>query len=128
MYKIYKFSFFILILALSYSCSEETIDDTGFGTVTGRVVEAVTFEPIENARVSSNPNTSAVFTDEDGYFTIENVPTGDYAFEARKDGFIAKFEAGTVLKELETELNNEDSSYSEASCRFRIDELKNLIK
>ena len=104
MYKIYKFSFFILILALSYSCSEETIDDTGFGTVTGRVVEAVTFEPIENARVSSNPNTSAVFTDEDGYFTIENVPTGDYAFEARKDGFIVKFEAGTVLKELETEL------------------------
>ena len=80
MYKIYKFSFFILILALSYSCSEETIDDTGFGTVTGRVVEAVTFEPIENA------------------------PTGDYAFEARKDGFIVKFEAGTVLKELETEL------------------------
>ena len=103
MYKIYKFSFFILILALSYSCSEETIDDTGFGTVTGRVVEAVTFEPIENARVSSNPNTSAVFTDEDGYFTIENVPTGDYAFEARKDGFIVKFEAGTVLKELETD-------------------------
>ena len=104
MYKIYKFSFFILILALSFSCSEETIDDTGFGTVTGRVVEAVTFEPIENARVSSNPNTSAVFTDEDGYFTIENVPTGDYAFEARKDGFIVKFESGTVLKELETEL------------------------
>ena len=104
MYKIYKFSFFILILAFSYSCSEETIDDTGFGTVTGRVVEAVTFEPIEYARVSSNPNTSAVFTDEDGYFTIENVPTGDYAFEARKDGFIVKFEAGTVLKELETEL------------------------
>ena len=32
------------------------------------------------------------------------MPTGDYAFEARKDGFIVKFEAGTVLKELETEL------------------------
>lgn len=34
----------------------------------------------------------------------------------------------TRIKELETELNNEDSTYSEASCRFRIDELKNLIK
>ena len=32
------------------------------------------------------------------------------------------------IKELETELNNEDSTYSEASCRFRIDELKNLLK
>lgn len=104
MSKIIKFSFFILMLSLSYSCSEETIDDSGFGTVKGRVVAAVTFEPIANARVSSNPNTSAVFTDVDGYFRIENVPTGDYAFEARKDGFIAKFESGTVLKELETEL------------------------
>lgn len=104
MYKKYKFSLLLLILIFSFSCSEETIDDTGFGTVKGRVVKAITFEPIENARVSSNPNTSAVFTDEDGYFTMENVPTGDYAFEARKDEFVAKFEAGTVLKELETEL------------------------
>ena len=32
------------------------------------------------------------------------------------------------MKELETEIENEDSEYSEASCRFRIDELRNLIK
>jgi hypothetical protein len=32
------------------------------------------------------------------------------------------------IKELEAEIENEDSEYSEASCRFRIDELKNLIK
>ena len=32
------------------------------------------------------------------------------------------------IKELETELNDENSIYSEASCRFRIDELKKLIQ
>jgi hypothetical protein len=32
------------------------------------------------------------------------------------------------IKELEAELADEDSSYSEASCRFRIDELKQVIK
>ena len=32
------------------------------------------------------------------------------------------------IKELEAELNNEDSIYSEHSCRVRIDELENLIK
>lgn len=32
------------------------------------------------------------------------------------------------IKELEQEIENEDSTYSEASCRFRIDELKNLLK
>lgn len=32
------------------------------------------------------------------------------------------------IEELEKEIENEDSIYSEASCRFRIDELKNLLK
>ena len=32
------------------------------------------------------------------------------------------------IKELEAEIDNEDSIYSEGSCRFRINELKNLIK
>ncbi len=32
------------------------------------------------------------------------------------------------IKELEKEIENEDSVYSEASCRFRIDELKKLLK
>lgn len=32
------------------------------------------------------------------------------------------------IKELEKEIENEDSVYSEAGCRFRIDELKNLLK
>lgn len=31
------------------------------------------------------------------------------------------------IKDLETEISNEYSIYSEASCRFRIDELKNLL-
>jgi dipeptidyl aminopeptidase/acylaminoacyl peptidase len=92
------------MLALSFSCSEETLDESGFGTVKGRVVQAITFEPIANAKVSSNPNSSSVFTDVDGYYTIENIKTGDYAFEARKDGYIAKFEAGTVIKDLVIEV------------------------
>lgn len=104
MNKIFKISLLVLFIIISNSCSEEPISETGFGKVTGRVVKAVTFEPIENARVSSKPNTSAVFTDQNGYFTIENAPTGNYAFEARKDGYIAKFESGTVLLDLETEL------------------------
>jgi uncharacterized small protein (DUF1192 family) len=32
------------------------------------------------------------------------------------------------IEELEAEVENEDSVYSEASCRFKISELKNLIK
>lgn len=32
------------------------------------------------------------------------------------------------IKELESEMENEDSSFSFADCKFRISELKNLIK
>ena len=92
------------MLALSFSCSEETLNDSGFGTVKGRVVQSITFEPIANAKVSSNPNSSSVFTDADGYYTINDIKTGDYAFEAKKDGYVAKFEAGTVIKDLVIEV------------------------
>ena len=58
---------------------------------------------------------------------------GEYGYvEASNGEFILYDEFGAFLsariKELETEIDNEESIYSVASCRFRIDELKNLIK
>ena len=75
----------LMCLIILFSCSEEKITDGGTGTVKGRVVDAVTFAPIENAKVSSNPSTDTYFTDKDGYFTFEGIATGKYTFEARKD-------------------------------------------
>lgn len=86
----------ILFLLFLVSCSEEKIGDTEFGTVTGKVVNNDTFEPMENVKIVSNPTTSTVFTDADGKFTISSVKTGEYSFQAQKDGFVAKFEAVTV--------------------------------
>lgn len=94
--RIFKFGFILLILIL-FSCSEDIINETGFGIVNGRVVEEITFEPIANAKVSSSPNSSTVMTDANGNFTMINVPIGTYSFQAQKDGYIAKFESGTVL-------------------------------
>ncbi len=78
------------------ACSEEQIDDTGKGTVKGRVVDKVKFEPIANAKITSSPTTSTVFSDKDGYFIINDVATGEYSFQAQKDGYLAKFEPTTV--------------------------------
>ncbi|MDR6843696.1 carboxypeptidase regulatory-like domain-containing protein [Flavobacterium granuli] len=86
----------LMCLIILFSCSEEKITDGGTGTVKGRVVDAVTFAPIENAKVSSNPSTDTYFTDKDGYFTFEGITIGKYTFEARKDKYVAKFEAATV--------------------------------
>lgn len=86
----------VLFLLFLVSCSEEKIGESEFGTVTGRVVNADTFEPMENVKIISSPTTSTVFTDETGKFTVSNVKVGEYSFQAQKDGFVAKFEATTV--------------------------------
>lgn len=109
--------YFLLIsgLAISFqACSEDTIDDTGLGTITGTVVEEVTNEPIENARISTNPASSTVFTDENGEFVIQNIPVEDYSVEARKEGWQTQFEGAAVMGnatvnvifEMQTETSN----------------------
>ncbi len=90
--------YFVFISSILFfvNCSEDKIGIQEIGIVNGRVVTENTFLPIANVRVSSKPNTSIVFTDADGKFEFPSVPTGDYSFEARKEGYVAKFEAVTV--------------------------------
>lgn len=88
--------FIFIAIATISSCSEEPLDEDGKGTLTGKVVQAETFVPIANAKISTNPNTSSVFTDSLGNFILENVPVGDYSVEARKEGFITRFEGVTI--------------------------------
>ncbi len=99
--KAYKFLFLFLSLLLVGACSEDTIDNIGRGTITGRVVHEGSNQPVENVKISTNPNSSTVFTDSDGYFVIENVPADDYSVQAKKDGLLTKFEAATVLSNAE---------------------------
>ncbi|SNR84424.1 carboxypeptidase regulatory-like domain-containing protein [Lutibacter flavus] len=93
----------ILILALTFfiNCSEDTAIFVGKGTITGRVVEAISFNPIENAKITLSPTSNTVFTDVDGYFLIENVEEGDYSVNAAKEDYLTSFEAATVTKDLE---------------------------
>lgn len=86
------------------SCSEEKITNEGTGTVKGKVVDAVTYEPIENVKISSNPNTSAYFSDKEGNFAFVDIPAGKYTFEARKDKYVAKFEVATVETDKEVQI------------------------
>ena len=93
-------TYILTLLAMMFliaGCSEDTLDDTGVGTITGTVVEEGTNEPVENARISTNPATSTVFTDENGEFVLSEIPADDYSVEARKEGFLSQFEGASVL-------------------------------
>ena len=91
----------VLFLSIIISCGEDTIDLVGVGTITGRVVEAKSFNPIENAKVGISPSNNTVFTDVDGYFRMEDVESGDYSVSATKEGFLTAFEPATVTIDLE---------------------------
>ena len=92
---IYKLTLFILLLNLN-GCSEDTIDYTGTGKISGKVVEANTFIPLENAKVELSPTGNTVFSDVDGNFTFPDVPEGDYSVSATKEGFLTGYEPATV--------------------------------
>lgn len=86
----------VSLLVLLFSCNEDRIGENEFGSIKGTVVASGTNVPLANVRLSTNPVTSTVFTDTLGKFLIENVPVGEYAVEARADGFIADFEPTVV--------------------------------
>ena len=55
----------LFILFFITSCSEDTVGFTGTGKITGRVVEAENFDPVENAKIVLTPTNNTVFTDVD---------------------------------------------------------------
>ena len=93
----------ILLLALIFfvNCTEDTTSFVGEGTITGRVVEAGSFNAIENAKISLSPTNNTVFTDVEGYFIMENIEAGDYSVSATKEDYLTSFEAATVTTDLE---------------------------
>ena len=90
---------FILINVMG--CSEDTIDFSGVGKITGRVVEADNFNPIVNAKIVITPSNSTIFSDDEGYFVFDEVASGDYSVSAIKDGFLTSFKPATVSSSLE---------------------------
>lgn len=92
---IYKCLVFAVFVVLS-ACSEDKIEDGVTGTLTGLVVSSGDNAPLANVKISTQPITSTVFTDNAGLFEITNVPVGDYAVQAELDGFVVEFEAAVI--------------------------------
>lgn len=103
----------VVSFGLLFNCTEEKVDLLRFGTITGRVVEANSFEPIENSKVSLSPTNNTAFSDADGYFIIVDVEEGDYSVSAEKEEYLTTFEPVTVTAEAEVNVifEMEDDTY-----------------
>ena len=89
--------FFITAAITTLSCSEDRIEGTGEGTLTGTVVAEATNEPIENVKITTTPASTTVFTDENGAFVIDAIANDDYSVKAELEGYVTAFEAANII-------------------------------
>jgi hypothetical protein len=76
------------------------------GNIKGTVVDKSDNKPIHGALVAADTPQSAS-TDENGFYTLDNVPVGDRTIKAHKDGYQDESQTVTVEKDEEVTANFE---------------------
>ena len=71
-------------------CDEETLGPQTRGSIQGVVQDADTNAPIAQANVTTSPPTQSVLTNDDGTFSLPDIPTGNYSVEATKTSYDAR--------------------------------------
>jgi Tol biopolymer transport system component len=92
-----QLSIFLLgFVLLVVGCDEDTIGDEQFGTLEGTVVSAGNNAPIPNVKVTTNPVSTTVFSDENGQFVIPEIEEGEYSVQAELDEYRTAFEPARI--------------------------------
>lgn len=76
-----------VLIGVLAACNSDALPPVGLhGTITGLVLDRATNAPIVGAHVTVDAILVAV-TGDDGTFTIENVPSGDFDFTIEAKGY-----------------------------------------
>lgn len=84
------------LLFLLMGCSEDLVDKTLTGTITGKVVKIGTNTPLANVKITTAPTSTTTFTDQSGQFVIQDVPVGDYSVKAEIKGYLLGIQGANV--------------------------------
>ena len=77
---------FILPAMLFCSCADDYTLDI-YGTISGKVTDYSTGEPLQAALVTLVQSSSTVQTESDGTFSFEGLEEGQYTVSVQKDGY-----------------------------------------
>ncbi|MEL6864389.1 MAG: carboxypeptidase-like regulatory domain-containing protein [Bacteroidota bacterium] len=87
----------LLSLLLLFSCQEDTISPDVFGSISGEaVLLADENQAVADAKITTSPVTTTVYTDDFGLFTLENVKAGTYSVRIEKEGYAIETESIAV--------------------------------
>lgn len=78
--------FFLPVMLLS-SCAGDYVLDI-YGTISGKVTDYSTGEPLQAAVVTLVQTSSTVQTDADGTFSFTGLEEGNYTVSVQKDGYM----------------------------------------
>lgn len=73
---------------LGGACSDDGPVATSTGSVSGRVLDAASLQPIAGARVTATPGSHSVLAGADGRYTIEHLQVGSVLLRASSDGYL----------------------------------------
>ncbi|MEX2231440.1 MAG: carboxypeptidase regulatory-like domain-containing protein [Cyclobacteriaceae bacterium] len=92
----------VLSIGVFSACNENTIDPVFYGSIQGTVTFESSGTPAAGAEISTIPTTSTVLTDDQGNFSLPDVPTGPYSVVASLEGYKNATNKITVNKNITT--------------------------
>ncbi|HEX8040486.1 MAG TPA: carboxypeptidase regulatory-like domain-containing protein [Chryseosolibacter sp.] len=96
---LFRFAALIIVsVSVLSACNEHTIEPVFFGTIEGTVTFESSGAPAAGVEVATTPVTSTVITDEQGHFSLTDVPTGEYTVVARLEGYTNASDRLSVTK------------------------------
>lgn len=93
----FRYAFILALLVFTTSCSEDTIQDELTGGLTGTVISSEDNMPLSNVKITTNPSSSTVFTDANGFFSLLNIAVDDYSVMAELEDYDTAFEGAAVI-------------------------------
>lgn len=96
-----------ILLTLALLACEEHVDNLLTGNLSGVVLFQSDYSPMSEVRISTHPYTENVTTDENGRFSISNIPTGEYNVIATKAGYKSQSISITIAHNKETDVEME---------------------
>lgn len=83
-------------------CKEDTIEPVLIGSISGQVFDQENSLPVQNASITTSPPSSAILTDVNGKFLIENCTVGNYTITVVKNGYEKGIVTISVAEERQT--------------------------
>ena len=114
------FTFLLTLMIFFTACTEDMVGKVDLGTIRGKVVISGSNEPLTNVKVTTKPSSQTVFTDSDGSFILEEVPSGSYSVKAELKGYLTTFESVSIQQSEQKvnvviEMNDDESLNSPPS-------------